>query len=142
MSRAPVSAPLVHSGEISAVGARDNTCDHVCKKIERLGDRHGVVAPWCAARIYARRRRLRSGYDVLCARPKHRLAIAAREVQGWAGGLVSGSGMALITSLFDHRLRTRIMAISQGTFAACHLSGPIVGGMFAAMEWWRAARSG
>jgi MFS family permease len=63
--------------------------------------------------------------------------IAARGVPGWAGGLVSGSGMALITSLFDPRLRTRIIAISQGTFTACHLSGPIVGGMFAAMQWWR-----
>ena len=63
--------------------------------------------------------------------------IAARGVQGWAGGLVSGSGMALITSLFAPRLRTRIIAISQGTFTACHLSGPIVGGMFAAMQWWR-----
>jgi hypothetical protein len=32
MSCAPVSAPLVHSREISAVGARDNTCDHVCEE--------------------------------------------------------------------------------------------------------------
>jgi MFS family permease len=63
--------------------------------------------------------------------------IAARGVQGCAGGLVSGSGMALITSLYEARLRTRIIAISQGTFTACHLSGPIVGGMFAAMQWWR-----
>ena len=45
--------------------------------------------------------------------------------------------MALITGVFDARLRTRIIAISQGTFTACHLSGPIVGGMFAAMQWWR-----
>src|SRR6202023_1470723 len=63
--------------------------------------------------------------------------IAARTVQGWAGGLVAGSGMALITSLYNARLRTRIIAISQGTFTACHLSGPVVGGMFAAMQWWR-----
>lgn len=63
--------------------------------------------------------------------------IAARAVQGWAGGLVSGCGMALITTVFDARLRTRIIAISQSTFTACHLSGPIVGGMFAAMHWWR-----
>jgi len=63
--------------------------------------------------------------------------IAARAAQGWAGGLVAGSGMALITSLFDARLRTRIIAISQGTFTACHLSGPIVGGLFAAINWWR-----
>jgi MFS family permease len=63
--------------------------------------------------------------------------IAARAAQGWAGGLVAGSGMALITSVFDARLRTRIIALSQGTFTACHLSGPIVGGVFAAMHWWR-----
>src|ERR1700675_3287072 len=63
--------------------------------------------------------------------------IVARAVQGWAGGLVAGSGMALITTLFDARLRTRIIAISQATFTACHLSGPIVGGLFAAMNWWR-----
>jgi MFS family permease len=75
---------------------------------------------------------------VCCAlAPNIGALIAARGVQGWAGGLVSGSGMALITSAFDSRLRTRIIAISQGTFTACHLSGPIVGGMFAAMQWWR-----
>src|SRR5690242_17016553 len=75
---------------------------------------------------------------VCCAlAPNIGALIAARGIQGWAGGLVSGSGMALITSIFEPRLRTRIIAISQGTFTACHLSGPIVGGMFAAMQWWR-----
>jgi hypothetical protein len=63
--------------------------------------------------------------------------IAARAAQGWAGGLVAGSGMALITSLSDARLRTRIIAISQGTFTARHLSGPIVGGLLAAINCWR-----
>jgi MFS family permease len=122
MSCAPVSAPLVHSGKISAVGARDNTCDHVCKKIERLGDRHGVVAPWCAARIYARRAGVFALGTMCCALAQNiGSLIAARGVQGWAGGLVSGSGMALIASLFDQRLRTRIIAISQGTFTACLL---------------------
>jgi MFS family permease len=75
---------------------------------------------------------------VACAlAPDIGILIAARTVQGWAGGLVAGSGMALITSLYSARLRTRIIAISQGTFTACHLSGPVVGGMFAAMHWWR-----
>src|SRR6266550_265865 len=75
---------------------------------------------------------------VCCAlAPNIGALIAARGVQGWAGGLVSGSGMALITSVFDPRLRTRIIAISQATFTACHLSGPLVGGIFAAMQWWR-----
>jgi MFS family permease len=63
--------------------------------------------------------------------------IAARGIQGWAGGLISGGGTALITSLYDARLRTRILAISQGTFTVCHLGGPVVGGVFAAIHWWR-----
>lgn len=63
--------------------------------------------------------------------------IVARGAQGWAGGLVSGGGTALIASLYDARLRTRIIALSQGAFTVCHLSGPIVGGLFAAIHWWR-----
>ena len=75
---------------------------------------------------------------VACAlAPDMVFLIAARGVQGWAGGLVAGGGTALITSLFDSRLRTRILAMSQGTFTVCHLGGPIVGGMFAAIGWWR-----
>lgn len=75
---------------------------------------------------------------IACAlAPTIGVLIAGRTVQGWAGGLVAGSGMALITSLYDARLRTRIIALSQGTFTACHLSGPIVGGVFAALDWWR-----
>src|SRR5712691_3827039 len=77
------------------------------------------------------------GAAVCALAPDIGVLIAARAVQGWAGGLVAGSGMALITALFDARLRTRIIALSQGTFTACHLSGPVVGGVFAAMHWWR-----
>jgi MFS family permease len=94
----------------------------------RLGARHAYTL---GAAVFA--------LGTLCCAlaPNIGSLIAARGVQGWAGGLVSGSGMALITGVFDARLRTRIIAISQGTFTACHLSGPIVGGMFAAMQWWR-----
>ncbi len=63
--------------------------------------------------------------------------IVARSVQGFAGGLVSGGGMALVTGLFDARLRTRVLALSQATFTVSHLCGPVVGGMFAAIGWWR-----
>ena len=103
----------------------------------------GASTPMVWSRLGARRAyTLGAGVFALgtlgCAlAPEIGSLIAARGVQGWAGGLVSGSGMALITSLYDARLRTRIIAVSQGTFTACHLSGPIVGGMFAAMHWWR-----
>ena len=103
----------------------------------------GASTPMVWSRLGARRAyTLGAGVFALgtlgCAMaPEIGSLIAARGVQGWAGGLVSGSGMALITSLYDARLRTRIIAVSQGTFTACHLSGPVVGGMFAAMHWWR-----
>ena len=75
---------------------------------------------------------------IACAlAPDMGFLIVARGVQGWAGGLVAGGGTALITSLFDARLRTRILAMSQGTFTVCHLGGPVVGGMFVAIGWWR-----
>ena len=75
---------------------------------------------------------------VVCAlAPDMATLIIARGVQGWAGGLVSGGGTALIASLFDARLRTRILTLSQGTFTICHLGGPVVGGVFAEMNWWR-----
>src|SRR5947207_2557434 len=77
------------------------------------------------------------GTSACALAPDIGVLIAARAVQGWAGGLVAGCGMALITGLFDASLRTRIIAISQGTFTACHLSGPVVGGLFAAIDWWR-----
>ncbi len=99
----------------------------------------GVVwARFGARRGYAMGAGIFALGTVACAlAPDIGTLIAARTVQGWAGGLVAGSGMALITSLYSARLRTRIIAISQGTFTACHLSGPVVGGRFTAMHWWR-----
>ncbi len=95
---------------------------------ERLGPRRSYAL---GAGVFA------LGTACCALAPNIAILIAARAVQGWAGGLVAGSGMALITGLYDARLRTRIIAVSQGTFTACHLSGPVVGGMFAAMHWWR-----
>ena len=94
----------------------------------RFGARKGYALGACV---------LAAGTLACAVAPDMFSLIAARGIQGWAGGLVSGGGTALITSLYDARLRTRILAISQGTFTVCHLSGPIVGGLFAAMHWWR-----
>ena len=63
--------------------------------------------------------------------------IAARTVQGLAGGLILGGSMALIGVLFDVALRTRILAIYQGTWMVVQLLGPLVGGAFAEIGWWR-----
>jgi MFS family permease len=94
----------------------------------RMGPRNGYAMAAC---IFA------LGTAACAVAPTMITLVIARGVQGWAGGLVSGGATALITSLYDARLRTRILAISQATFTCCHLSGPIVGGLFAAIHWWR-----
>ena len=71
----------------------------------RLGARRGYAL---GAGVFA------LGTAACALAPDIGVLIAARTVQGWAGGLVAGSGMALITALFDARLRTRIIALWWG----------------------------
>ena len=63
--------------------------------------------------------------------------VAARALQGVSGGLIIGGSMALISALFDDALRTRILALYQGTWMIVQLLGPLVGGAFAEIGWWR-----
>ena len=63
--------------------------------------------------------------------------IGARAVQGYASGLTTGGGMALISGLFPASLRTRIIAMNQGVWMVAQLMGPVVGGVFAEFGWWR-----
>lgn len=63
--------------------------------------------------------------------------IAARGVQGYASGLTTGGGMALVSGLFPAALRTRIIAANQGIWMVAQLLGPAVGGVFAEIGWWR-----
>ncbi len=69
--------------------------------------------------------------------PDMAVLIAARGVQGYAGGLVVGGGMALVSGLYSAALRTRILAMYQGTWMVAQLMGPAVGGAFAQIGWWR-----
>ncbi len=63
--------------------------------------------------------------------------VAARTIQGWAAGLVIGGTMALVSGLFEPALRTRVLALYQGTWMVAQLLGPVVGGVFAEIGWWR-----
>ena len=63
--------------------------------------------------------------------------IAARGIQGFAGGLVIGASMALIGVLFPAHLRARILAAYQGVWMFAQLLGPVFGGVFAEIGWWR-----
>lgn len=69
--------------------------------------------------------------------PDMAVLIGARGIQGLAGGLVVGGGMALVSGLFSEAQRTRILAMYQGTWMVAQLLGPAVGGAFAEIGWWR-----
>ncbi len=107
----------------------------------------GIVGAMCVAMVWnavgARNGYAISGIifligTVACAlAPNMAILVIARTIQGLSGGLIMGGSVALIGDMFDIRLRTRILAIQQGTWTTSHLLGPFIGGMFAQMEWWR-----
>ena len=73
-----------------------------------------------------------------CALAPDMLALnIARTVQGYAGGLITGGTMGLVSRLFQPGQRTRVLAIYQGTWTICSLLGPFFGGAFAEIGWWR-----
>ncbi len=63
--------------------------------------------------------------------------IVARAFQGFAGGLITGGGMALVSILFTPPQRRRVLALHQGTWMIAQLLGPAVGGLFSEIGWWR-----
>jgi MFS family permease len=75
---------------------------------------------------------------IACAlAPNMGFLVFARLVQGFGGGLIFGGGMALISGLFPEALRRRIIAVQQGIWMVAQLLGPVVGGGFAELGWWR-----
>ena len=93
-----------------------------------LGQRRGYVVGGAALLL---------GTTACAVAPAMGALIAARTVQGFAGGLVAGGGMALISALFGDALRRRVLAMYQGTWMVAQLLGPLVGGVFAEIGWWR-----
>jgi MFS family permease len=62
---------------------------------------------------------------------------AARMVQGFGGGLLNGAGLALIIAGFAAPRRKRALALTQAVWMIAQLSGPVLGGAFAEIGWWR-----
>jgi MFS family permease len=75
---------------------------------------------------------------VACAlAPDMGTLVVARGIQGFAGGLVVGGSMDLISAVFVGSQRSRILSIYQSTWMVAQLLGPVVGGAFAEIGWWR-----
>jgi MFS family permease len=73
------------------------------------------------------------------ASPSMPALLIARAVQGFGGGLLLAQSMGLIGELYPPALRTRILAMVSGVWGVAALIGPLVGGIFAEIGWWRGA---
>jgi MFS family permease len=71
--------------------------------------------------------------------PTMAFLLIARGIQGLGGGIVIAQSMALISELYPAELRTRILAIVSGVWGVASLIGPLIGGVFAEIGWWRGA---
>jgi MFS family permease len=65
--------------------------------------------------------------------------LVARAIQGLGGGLIVSQSLSLIRMLFEDRLRTRVLALVSGVWGVASLLGPLVGGIFSELHWWRGA---
>ena len=78
------------------------------------------------------------GGTIGCALSQEMLTLNIfRGVQGLASGLVVGGGMALISGLYAENLRKKVLAAYQAIWMVAQLLGPVIGGLFAQIGWWR-----
>jgi MFS family permease len=77
---------------------------------------------------------------IACAvSPDMATLLVARTLKGIGGGLVISQSMALVRDLYEPRIRTRILATITTTWSIAALLGPLIGGVFAEIGWWRGA---
>ena len=65
--------------------------------------------------------------------------LIARAVQGAGGGVIIALSMALVRELYPANLRTRALSTISATWGVAALLGPLVGGVFSEIGWWRGA---
>ncbi|HEY7688880.1 MAG TPA: MFS transporter, partial [Dongiaceae bacterium] len=71
--------------------------------------------------------------------PSMAVLLAARVVQGLGGGLLLSQSLALVSELYPADLRTRVLALISAIWGVAALVGPMIGGIFAEIGWWRGA---
>jgi MFS family permease len=65
--------------------------------------------------------------------------ILGRAVQGFGGGLLMAQALVLVSRRYEGPARTRMLAAVAGAWTVAALLGPLIGGLFAELGWWRGA---
>jgi MFS family permease len=95
-----------------------------------LGFRHGYMAGALVFLVGS----------VGCALAPYMLVlVGARALQGWGGGVLHGLSYAIVSALYPEDLRPRALSTLSGAWGPATLLGPLVGGVFAELGWWRGA---
>jgi MFS family permease len=95
-----------------------------------LGFRHGYMAGALVFLVGT----------VGCALAPHMLVlVGARAIQGWGGGVLHGLCYAIVSALYPEDLRPRALSTLNGAWGPATLLGPLLGGVFAELGWWRGA---
>jgi MFS family permease len=78
--------------------------------------------------------------SVGCAIAPHMLVLlATRTIQGGGAGVLSGLSYAIVSAFYPEDLRPRVLSAFGGVWGVAALLGPMVGGVFAELGWWRGA---
>jgi MFS family permease len=65
--------------------------------------------------------------------------LLARATQGLGGGMLIALSYGMVSELYPEALRPRVFSAISGMWGTAALLGPTVGGVFAAIGWWRGA---
>jgi hypothetical protein len=78
--------------------------------------------------------------SVGCALAPHMLVlVGARTIQGGGGGALVALSYGIVGALYPEDLRPRVLSTISGVWGVAALLGPMVGGVFAELGWWRGA---
>lgn len=73
------------------------------------------------------------------AAPSMAWLLLARACQGLGGGMLVALSYGVVSELYPEALRSRVFSLISGMWGTAALLGPAVGGVFAAVGWWRGA---
>lgn len=73
------------------------------------------------------------------AAPNMAILLIFRVVEGFGGGLLMSQSMTLVNDLYTGQLRTRVLATITTTWSIAAVIGPLVGGIWGSIGWWRGA---